>query len=159
MARQDVRGRDVPLNIGVTDLPPDAATDPGYEDQIADPEKGYHTGLVRQPAEPVQGPDGAVRFETIGDAPSLFDRGGLKELKAAHNDAEAGGIPGETEHVSITPFTDALGEAPRRRAAEAAADTASARAPRGGARVERTPDSEIAGSGTREVSGRTAGKA
>jgi hypothetical protein len=125
MARQrtdqpaEIRGDDVPLNIGVMDLPQDAATNPDAGEMPDAETKGYHTGLVRQPAEPVLDTrSGAVRFES--ERPSKFDVGSLADLKAAHNQLEASGIPGEVEHRSTTPYTDAIGEEPARRRRAAA---------------------------------------
>lgn len=159
---EEVRGADVPLAIAAAaaDLPPDAATDPDFEMPDSDT-KGYHTGLVRQPAEPVlTTATGEVRFETLGEAPSKFERGSLDELKAAHNEAEAGGIEGAIEHVSIAPATDAIGNAPaaqRRAAAEAAAATPAPATPQGGD-VNTTSASEING-GSSEVTPAEAARA
>jgi hypothetical protein len=120
---EQVRGNDVPLVLGAVNLPPDAATDPDYAMPDAET-KGYHTGEIRQPAEPVlETRTGAVAFESVTEQPSAFQRGSLAQMKAAHNDAEAGGIEGEVEHRSITPYADELGEraANERRAAARAA--------------------------------------
>jgi hypothetical protein len=157
-AQDEIRGDDVPLVLGVAGLPRDAATDPSEDDVIADPEKGYHTGLVRQPAEPVvDRATGAVHFESISDEPSKFGTD-LKTMKEAHNEAEAGGLEGSVLHQSVTPYTDATGpEAIARRQAAREA-TGTVRPTRGSATgTVTTPQSEISGS-SREISGADADK-
>lgn len=77
-------GRPTRDALNANDYDPDVDYVPGID------EKGYHTGQVRQPAEPI-GEEGNLRgFRSTGVAgDSKFAYGSLAHLKAAHNAAEA----------------------------------------------------------------------
>ena len=79
---------DAPLTLPVAG-PPDALVNPGPNDFVPDlEEKGYHAGLVRQPASPLVEDGQMVGFESQG-LPSKFEHGSLAHLKAAHNEVDA----------------------------------------------------------------------
>lgn len=71
--------------------PRDALIDPAPEDFVPDVDtKGYHVGMVRQPAELV-GVGGVPQgFRSVSEHESKFAHGSLKALKAAHNGTEKG---------------------------------------------------------------------
>jgi hypothetical protein len=88
------RGADVPLALATTGATRDALVDPRDTDYVPDADsKGYHAGLVRQPAEPVLMGDGVVHFESIADQPSKFEvedgKTDIDVLKEAHNARDA----------------------------------------------------------------------
>lgn len=93
---------DVALTLAKASAPRDALVDPQPGDYIPDPEKGYHVGQVRQPAEPVATAAGVVGFESIADEPSKFES--AKDQKARSNAREAAnpGLYGGSEHVPMT---------------------------------------------------------
>jgi hypothetical protein len=72
--------------------PRDALIDPQPEDFIPDVEtKGYHVGMVRQPAE-VVGVGGVPQgFRSTAGEPSRFAHGSLAHLKAAHRENDPAG--------------------------------------------------------------------
>lgn len=80
---------DTPLTVG----PPDALIESQRTeyDYVPDLEtKGFHTGMVRQPAEIIGTPENVRGFEATGSAgPSKFDNGtDLRSLKAHANERE-----------------------------------------------------------------------
>lgn len=79
---------DAPLAIAGVGGPRDALVDRQEGDIIPDfEEKGYHVGLVRQPAQ-VVGVGGRVQgFRAQADMPSRFPT--LRDTKAAHNARES----------------------------------------------------------------------
>lgn len=92
------RGADVPLALAA--LPGsqtrDALLDPREGDIIPEIEsKGYHAGMVRQPAEAVLTAAGDVKFES--DLPSKFEdaegESFIDKMKAAHNESDNSGEP------------------------------------------------------------------
>lgn len=91
---EDAEVLDAPLALPATG-PRDALVTPEAQDYVPDiEEKGYHVGLVRQPADLVGNPaTGAEGFRSQG-GDSKFAYGSLAHLKAAHNAAEKGGIEG-----------------------------------------------------------------
>lgn len=91
------RGADVPLALAAAGgQTRDALLDPREGDIIPDIEsKGYHAGMVRQPAEPVLTAGGDVHFESVGDLPSKFEdpsdgKTFIEKMKDAHNEADNG---------------------------------------------------------------------
>lgn len=80
---------DAPLTVG----PPDALIEEQRTpyDVVPDlDEKGFHTGLVPQPASLIGTPENSRGFEATGERRSKFDNGAdLASLKAAHNEREA----------------------------------------------------------------------
>lgn len=89
---KDAEVMDAPLSLPVVG-PRDALVTPEPQDYVPDiDEKGYHVGLVRQPADLVGTPEAGVQGFRSQGGESKFAFGSLAHLKAAHNDAEAGGI-------------------------------------------------------------------
>jgi hypothetical protein len=79
---------DTPLVLSVPG-PRDALVDPHPDDIVPDmEEKGYHAGLVRQPAAVLVEGGQVVGFESKGGQ-SKFEAGSLQAMKAAHNERDA----------------------------------------------------------------------
>jgi hypothetical protein len=80
---------DTPLRVG----PPDALIEEDRTpyDVVPDlDEKGFHVGLVPQPASRIGTPENTRGFEATGERRSKFDNGAdLASLKRAHNESEA----------------------------------------------------------------------
>lgn len=108
-ARAAEAERDRPLSLT------EQIAGPGPRDALVDPnpvdfipgvdEKGYHTGLVRQPAEPIVDGSGNLRgFRS--ETPSKFGYGSLRHLKDAHKDLDSqpayAGIPTSREDAFDT---------------------------------------------------------
>lgn len=107
------RGADVPLELARSATPRDALVDPREGDYVPDAaEKGYHVGIVRQPAEPVLTAGGDVHFESIADEPSKFEGDDgktlIEKLKAAHNETDSA-LDSETAGNVTTTREEALG--------------------------------------------------
>lgn len=106
---------DRPLQIGPRDAMNADEFDPAI-DYVPDlEEKGYHTGLVRQPAAPIGG-EGELRgFEATGIAgDSRFAYGSLAHLKAVHNESEGD----DSRYAGRAPSNPDAFDASRLRAAE-----------------------------------------
>lgn len=100
-AKVVARGEDVSFTVGTPTR--DALIDPQPQDIIPDAEtKGYHVGVVRQPAEPVQTAAGTVGFESIAAEPSKFETAAQQKARSNAREAENPDLYGGTEFVPPT---------------------------------------------------------
>lgn len=106
---------DRPLQVGPRDAMNADQYDPEIDVVPGIEEKGFHTGLVRQPASPIGG-EGELRgFEATGVAgDSKFAYGSLAHLKAAHNALEAG----DRRYAGVEPTSEEAFDPERLAAAE-----------------------------------------
>lgn len=114
----DAEKIDTPLAVAGTVGPRDALLEPRETDIVPDlEEKGYHVGMVRQPAD-VVGVRGVPQgFRSATDMPSRFPS--FREVKAAHNEREASqgdsfGVPASPDPgANVTPESAKAGAAPK----------------------------------------------